>query len=144
MISITDNSEEPLKKRYLYSYGRRKENNWCTPGTLMFFKTWPLNCNVQANQVRKPTAHPYSGLCLQKDRKGTVFIISPTYTWQSERKMHELLGSLLRGAGAPEGRTTRRPIKEHDLKWNCGNWRSRVNQSNWFCHILERESNRPN
>lgn len=44
MTRIIANSEEPLKWRCLYSYGRRKENNWCTPGTLPgpFLKPGPL------------------------------------------------------------------------------------------------------
>lgn len=43
------------------------ENTWCALDALWVFKTWPLDCNVQANQVRKATAWAYSALCLQND-----------------------------------------------------------------------------
>lgn len=65
-----------------------------------------------------------------------------TYTWQSGREAHELLGSLWRVADAPESRMTGRLTKERGLKLNRGNRQSRVKAPDSFCHILERESNR--
>lgn len=116
-------AEDPLGWRQLHSHSSRRERSRCTQDTKRVFKTWPLDCNAWASQVRIATAQPYPG---KWHLKGTTCVLSPARetvwvgrAWTTGQPGESCQSSMGQGdPQAPEGAQSKISSQPPAKQWN--------------------------